>query len=166
MMITTRFPWVVALMLVTVAPAVADPAADLHCSTMASMMRAYAKLCGAAGGVIPGAAARKCLLSHASDFGETATACVNAAESHYDASSTLQGYDADRELLSSATYLGNAAEANIYYDRRDLAAAQLKSVIKIASQVKADPQAGSFKSAAASELAAAKNILSAIGSAS
>lgn len=164
MMVTLRVPLVVTLVLVMASPAAADLSADQQCSTLASAMRDNAKLCGAVGGVIPSAAAQRCLLTHASDFGQTATVCVNAAESHYEASASLQGDAADRELIVSATFLGTAAESNIYYDRRDLAAAQLKSVVKIASHVKADAQAAYLKIMASKELAAAKNMLNGLTS--
>lgn len=164
MVIIKRVPWVAVLVLITSSPAAADLNMDLQCNNQANMMRAEAKLCGAAGGVVPSVNARRCLYTHASDFGKAATVCVNAAESHYDASSSLQGYAADRELIAAATFLGIAAEANIYFDRRDLASAQLKSVIKIASHVKVDPQAANLKSVASSELAVAKSLLNALTS--
>jgi hypothetical protein len=165
MMVTTRVPLVAALVLVMTSPAAADLNMDTQCNNQANLMRAEAKLCGAAGGVVPNADARRCLYTHANDFGKAATVCVNVAESHYDASATLQGYAADRERIAGATFLGIAAEANIYFDRRDLASAQLKSVIKIASQVKADPQAADLKGMASSELAVAKSMLTALTSA-
>jgi hypothetical protein len=163
-MVTSRVPWVAALVLVTMSPAVADLNLDLQCNTLAGMMRADAKLCGAVGGVVPNDDARRCLSTHASDFGQAATVCVNAAESHYEASSPLQGYAANRELIAGATFLGIAAEANIYLDRRDLASAQLTSVVKIATKVRADPQAGDLMGAASSELAVAKSLRKALTS--
>jgi hypothetical protein len=163
-MVTSRVPWVAALVLVTMSPAAADLNIDLQCNTLASTMRADAKLCGTVGGVVPNADARRCLSAHASDFSRTANVCVNAAENHYEASSSLQGYLADRELIAGATFLGIAAEANIYLDRRDLASAQLTSVVKIATQVTADPQAAELMGTASSELVVAKSLRKALTS--
>jgi hypothetical protein len=163
-MVTSRVPWVAALVLVTMSPAAADLKLDLQCNTLASTMRADAKLCGSVGGVVPSADAWRCLSTHAGDFSQAATVCVNAAENHYEATSSLQGYAADRELIGGATFLGISAEANVYLDRRDLADAQLKSVVKIATQVKADPRAGNLVGTASSELAVAKSLQHALSS--
>jgi hypothetical protein len=163
-MVTSRVPWVAALVLLTTSPAAPDLTTDLKCNTLASTMRAEAKLCGAVGGVVPNADARRCLSTHASDFSEAATVCVNAAENHYEASSPLRGYAANRELIAGATFLGIAAEANIYLDRRELASAQLASVVKIATQVMADPQAADLMVPASNELAVAKSLHKALTS--
>jgi len=158
----TRVALAAAMILVGVSPAAADLSLDLQCNTGAKTMQAAAKQCATSGGMVPTADVKRCLSTHAGDFSQTATTCVNAAENHYEAAATLTGYEADRELIGGATYLGIAAEANIYLGRRDLATAQLNSVIKIASQVKADPHASDLVGMASSELAVAQSLLHAL----
>jgi hypothetical protein len=143
-------------------PAAADLNMDLQCDTTGKTMQTVAKQCSASGGVIASAETLKCLGTHASDFSQTATTCVNAAESHYEAASKLTGRDADRELTAAATFLGLAAEANIFLANRALAKAQLDTVVKLTSQVTADPHAGEVAGLAQSELAVAHKLLAAL----
>lgn len=164
MMALSRALWFIVLTLSLVAPAAADVTLDVQCNTAWNTMRAEAKQCGASGGVVPSADVQRCLSAHAGDFGQTATVCVNAAQSRYAAASTLQGYQAASALMGAATFLGDAAEANIYLQRRDLANTQLTSVISLASKVKADPSAGNLAGTAAGELAVAKHLQSVLAS--
>lgn len=125
-------------------------------------MQANARQCGIGSSAVSGADAMACLSTHERETGQVAAFCVTAAENHYEASSTLQGYAADRELLQGATYLGLAATANGYLGRRDLAAQQIKSVITMASRVKSAPDAGDLGPLAAKELTWADGLLQAL----
>lgn len=155
----TRLFLPLVLLLLIASPAVADLGMDLRCKTAGTSMQALTKQCGVAGGTIAGADARLCVEAHASELAQTASVCVYAAQNHYAAAHDLSGYDADRELIGGATFLGIAAEANVYLERRDLATAQLKSVITMTTQVASDPLAANLTGMAYSEQAVAYSLL-------
>jgi len=145
-------------------PARADLTADMQCDSTALTMQAIAKQCSATGGVVGGPDVLRCLAAHEADLSKTATTCVNAAESHYEAAASLTGQGADRELVAGATFLGLAAEANIFLANRSLARSQLDSVIAMTSKVLADPQSGELAGMAHSELALARRLVNALNS--
>jgi len=142
----------------------ADLAADMQCDSTALTMQAIAKQCSASGGGVAGPDVVRCLAGHEPDLSRTATTCVNAAESHYEAAASLTGQSADRELVAGATFLALAAEANIFLGNRTLARSQLDSVIKMTSQVLVDPHSGELASMAQSELTLARRLTDALNS--
>jgi len=101
---------------------------------------------------------KDCLLPFKGLFRQTATACINAAQAHYDASSGLDGYDADRQLILAATLEGMAGSANDFLGNCGLAISQLQSIITLLKSIINDPAVGDLLTPAKKELALAKTL--------
>lgn len=157
-----RAPIVLSVLaLLAMWPAIAAATVESDCVYVGNRMGATAQQCGASFGVI-GSDVIACLSAHETEFGQVASFCVTAAENHYETAATLHGYASDREFIQGATYLGLAATANEYLNRRDLALSQIKSVIAISARVKSDPDAGDVAPLAAKEFTWANSVLQAM----
>jgi hypothetical protein len=145
--------WIVACFL-TAMPAMAEGPLDRECYSNSNATQADYTVCRQAHGGL-----KSCLASYASDFRDTASTCVAAAQAHYDVGAGYEGYASALEFGIAGQELLDAAEANVYLFHHDLALSQVQSAIDIFSRIQSDSSAGDLAGKAAKMLDRAHAIL-------
>lgn len=143
----------IILIACTASPALATGRVDESCYSNSSSTEANYIVCQHSHSSM-----RSCLNGYASDFSETASSCVAAAQAHYDVGSSYEGFNADLEFGIAAQQLLDAAEANIFLFRHDLATSQIQTATTILNSIQSDSQAGDLAGKATSLLSRAHHL--------